>query len=78
MRTQRKVPAGPKAQPGGKGKGAASSTRQSKAVGINPADPSYGITNTTKRHTSPVSQPTSFNTPSGQRLLSGKAKRQVG
>jgi hypothetical protein len=76
MSNKRKVPAGPKAQPAGKGY-AASSTRQSKARGIDPGNPQYGIVNTTKKHKSAITQPSGRNVPTGQSLLEGKAPRQA-
>lgn len=77
MSSQRKVPAGPKAVPGGKGGSSASSTRKQTAVGISPSDLKYGISNTSRKHKSAVSS-ASRNTPSGQGVLASKAKRQVG
>lgn len=76
---KRKVPAGPKAQPGGKGNGAASSRKQGKPTGIDPGGAFYGVKNTSsKNNKSAVTGANgNRNTPSGQYLLSSKAKRQV-
>jgi len=57
---------------------AKSAVRKAKAKGISPSNPGYGIANTSRKHSSAVSQPRGRNLPSGQGLLSGKAKRQVG
>lgn len=69
---KRKVPAGPKEQPGRAAKG----RKQGQAAGVQPGKPGYGIKNTSRKHSSAVTG-ASRNTPSGQGLLSGKAKRQV-
>lgn len=75
-KTRGKVPAGPKAQPGKVGK-AASSRKQPKAVGIDPGNPHYGIKNTSKKHSSAVTQPNGRNVPTGQELLTRNVKRQA-
>lgn len=75
---KRKVPAGPKAVPGANAKGgAASSTRQQSARGIDPSNPAFGILNTTRKHNSAVTQPTGRNVPTGQANLTSKVKRQA-
>lgn len=71
-----KVPAGPKAQPGKKS-GKASVTRQAAPKGTSAKGASYGITDTTRNHTSAVTGGTSRNTPNGMGALTSKAKRQV-
>lgn len=76
-RTTRKVPAGPKVQPKKPSGKAASSTKKPKAKGIDPGNPQWGITNTSKKHSSAVTQG-GRNIPSGQARLASKAKRQVG
>lgn len=76
-RTQRKVPAGPKAQPKKPSGKSASSTKQPKAKGIDPGNPQWGIQDTSRKHKSAVTGG-GRNTPSGQARLSSKAKRQVG
>lgn len=81
---KRKVPAGPKAQPGGKGRGAASSRRQPKAQGIDPSKPAYGLlhggNNSAEKLRSKANSMFGTggrNTPTGQRQLTKKAKRQA-
>lgn len=56
---------------------AKSSTKQPKAQGITPGKPAYGINVTNSRKHKSAVTGASRNTPSGQGLLSGKAKRQV-
>lgn len=63
--------------PGGLSGKAKSAVKKSKPKGIDPGNPKYGITNTTRKHKGAVSQAFKRNTPNGQGLLSGKAKRQV-
>jgi hypothetical protein len=75
MKTQRKVPAGPKAQPGVKGK-AASSRKLASPTGTDPSGAFWGIKNTSKKHKSAVTG-ASRNTPSGQKALTSKARRAV-
>lgn len=73
---KRKVPKGPKVAVG-KGK-LPSAVKKAKPAGTSASGASYGIANTSRKHSSAVSQPSGRNLPSGQGLLSGKAKRQVG
>lgn len=56
---------------------AKSAVKQPKAKGIKPSDPSYGITDTSRKHTNAVTVGTSTKLSDGQKLLSAKAKRQV-
>lgn len=81
-KTRGKVPAGPKAQPTKAiGNGASqfhgSSTKKAKARGIDPGNPRYGILDTTRKHTSAVTQPSGRNVPTGQKLIQGKVPRQA-
>lgn len=75
---KRKVPAGPKAQPSAKGKGAASSRKKATPTGIDPSSPFYGVKAKQTNIKTPAGLKPSRNTPSGQSRLSSKAKRQVG
>ena len=75
MSTQRKVPAGPKAQPG---KGSKGSRKQASPTGIDPGNPHYGIKNTAKKHgKGAITQPSGRNVPTGQDVLTSKVKRQA-
>lgn len=83
MRNKRKVPAGPKAQPGKVGH-AASSRKQPKAKGIEPGQAKWGITQTgpgplskKANRASAMFGNASRNTPTGQGRLESKAHRQV-
>jgi hypothetical protein len=75
-KTRGKVPAGPKAQPGKAGH-AASSRKQPKAAGIDPGNPHWGIKNTTRKHSSAITQPSGRNVPTGQEQLTKNVKRQA-
>lgn len=80
---KRKVPAGPKTQPGRVGR-AASSRKQAKAVGLDPGKPSWGILHggnnspeKLRAKTARLFRNGNRNTPTAQDQLSRKAKRQV-
>jgi hypothetical protein len=75
---KRKVPAGPKAQPTVKGKGAASSRKAQSPTGIDPSSPFYGIKSGRTKSKTPAGLKPNRDTPDGQSRLSNKAKRQVG
>ena len=85
MAKQRKVPAGPKAQPLKPSGKSASSRKAATPNGIAPASPAYGITGGSGKSEDQLRSRAaslfgngSRNTGSGQTRLSSKAKRQVG
>lgn len=81
---KRKVPKGPKAQPGKVGR-KASATKKSKPQGLDPSKPAYGIKlggnqseKKLRAKAASLFKTGSRNTPSAKKQLTGKAKRQVG
>jgi hypothetical protein len=81
---KRKVPAGPKTQPGKPSGKAASSRRQPKAQGIDPSKPAYGLlhggNNSVEKLRSKANSMFGTggrNTPTGQGNLTKKASRQT-